>query len=62
MLAGSLSTCKIAINRFETQQSLLTGLPSVQEVSDHLKVSSRYLTDMLKSLTGQSTQQHIHNG
>jgi len=48
-------------NRFETQQSLLTGLPSVQEVSDHLKVSSRYLTDMLKSLTGQSTQQHIHN-
>jgi AraC-like DNA-binding protein len=48
-------------NRFETQQSLLTGLLSVQEVSDHLKVSSRYLTDMLKSLTGQSTQQHIHN-
>jgi AraC-like DNA-binding protein len=48
-------------NRFETQQSLLTGLPSVQEVSDHLKVSSRYLTDMLKSLTGQSTQQHIHS-
>jgi AraC-like DNA-binding protein len=48
-------------NRFETQQSLLTGLPSVQEVSDHLKVSPRYLTDMLKSLTGQSTQQHIHS-
>lgn len=47
--------------RIDTGQSPLTGLPSVQEVSDHLKVSPRYLTDMLKSLTGQSTQQHIHN-
>ena len=47
--------------RLDTGKSPLTGLPSVQEVSDHLNVSSRYLTDMLKSLTGQSTQQHIHN-
>lgn len=39
----------------------LNGLPSVQEVSDYLEVSPRYLTDMLKSLTGQNTQQHIHN-
>lgn len=38
----------------------LNGIPTVLEVADHLHVSSRYLTDMLKSLTGQSTQQHIH--
>ena len=48
-------------DRFEQQKTSLTGLPSVQEVSDHLQFSPRYLTDMLKSLTGQSAQQHIHN-
>jgi AraC-like DNA-binding protein len=47
--------------RFEHENSALNGLPTVQELSDHLKVSPRYLTDMLKSLTGQGAQQHIHN-
>jgi AraC-like DNA-binding protein len=47
--------------RLNATTTPLNGLPSVQEVSDHLEVSPRYLTDMLKSLTGQSTQQHIHN-
>lgn len=37
------------------------GLPSVQYVSSKMHVSSNYLSDMLKTLTGQSTQQHIHN-
>ncbi len=37
------------------------GIPTVQEVADHLNVSPRYLADMLKTLTGQSTQQHIHD-
>ncbi len=37
------------------------GLPSVQYVSDALHVSPNYLSDMLRKLTGQSTQQHIHN-
>jgi AraC-like DNA-binding protein len=45
-------------NRFADKAG---GIPTVLEVADHLHVSSRYLTDMLKSLTGQSTQQHIHN-
>ncbi|HSC54920.1 MAG TPA: helix-turn-helix transcriptional regulator [Phnomibacter sp.] len=36
-------------------------LPSVQYFSDKLFVSTTYLNDMLKSLTGQTTQQHIHN-
>jgi AraC-like DNA-binding protein len=39
----------------------LNGIPTVLEVAEHLYVSPRYLADMLKSLTGQSTQQHIHN-
>ena len=46
--------------RFTLQTALLTGLPSAQEIADHLKVSPRYLSDMLKSLTGKTTQQHIH--
>ncbi|GAA3951235.1 helix-turn-helix domain-containing protein [Chitinophaga oryziterrae] len=39
----------------------LDGIPTVPEVAKHLQVSSRYLTDMLRSLTGQSAQQHIHD-
>ncbi len=37
------------------------GLPTVKYVADNLNVSPNYLSDMLRSLTGQSTQQHIHN-
>ncbi|SFW79248.1 helix-turn-helix domain-containing protein [Chitinophaga sancti] len=36
-------------------------LPTVQQVANHLQVSPRYLSDMLKSLTGMGTQQHIHH-
>ena len=46
---------------FEAEKSLFEGPPTVQHVADHLKVSPRYLSDMLRSLTGQTTQQHIHN-
>jgi len=37
------------------------GIPTVLEVANYLNVSPRYLSDMLKSLTGQSAQQHIHD-
>ncbi|MXN90451.1 helix-turn-helix domain-containing protein [Flavobacterium sp. Sd200] len=46
---------------FNTQKTLLNGLPTVQYISDKLGVSSRYLSDMLRAHTGQSAQQHIHN-
>jgi len=36
------------------------GLPTVQYISEKLNISPNYLSDMLRSLTGQSTQQHIH--
>jgi AraC family transcriptional activator of pobA len=36
-------------------------LPTVEKLSSELNVSSSYLSDMLRSLTGQNTQQHIHN-
>ena len=37
------------------------GLPTVQYVAENLNLTSDYLSSMLKSLTGQSTQQHIHH-
>ncbi|PZU78045.1 MAG: AraC family transcriptional regulator, partial [Chryseobacterium sp.] len=36
------------------------GLPSVQFVADSLHISVKYLGSLLKQLTGQTTQQHIH--
>lgn len=35
-------------------------LPTVEKLANELNVSSAYLSDMLRSVTGQNTQQHIH--
>lgn len=37
------------------------GLPTVHYLAEQLNISPNYLSDMLRNLTGQSTQQHIHN-
>jgi AraC family transcriptional activator of pobA len=37
------------------------GLPTVHDVAGALNVSPNYLSFLLKSLTGRSTQQHIHD-
>ncbi|UOE50882.1 helix-turn-helix transcriptional regulator [Mucilaginibacter sp. SMC90] len=39
---------------------LSKGLPSVQYLADALNISSKYLSSLLKQLTGQTTQQIIH--
>lgn len=39
----------------------LKGIPGVQYFSSALNMSPNYLTDMLRSITGKSTQQHIHD-
>lgn len=46
---------------FNAQNDLQTGLPTVKFLSDKLNVSPNYLSDMLRTLTGQNAQQHIHN-
>ncbi|MBS1689840.1 MAG: helix-turn-helix transcriptional regulator [Bacteroidetes bacterium] len=46
---------------FNSDTLLRQGLPTVQYVADTLNVSPGYLSGMLKTLTGQSTQQHIHD-
>lgn len=46
---------------FIKDSGLENGLPSVQYISTQLNLSPRYLSDMLRSLTGQNTQQYIQN-
>jgi len=46
---------------FNNDDLVNKGLPSVQYIADQLNVSPNYLSDLLKVLTGQSTQQHIHD-
>lgn len=46
---------------FQSAHKQKQGLPTVQFLSEQLNVSASYLSDTLRSLTGQNAQQHIHN-
>jgi AraC family transcriptional regulator, transcriptional activator of pobA len=46
---------------FKGEKVQAFGLPTVKYVSENLNISPNYLSDMLRTLTGQSTQQHIHD-
>ena len=48
-------------NYFNDETALMKGLPTVHYLSEQLLVSPGYLSDMLRTLTGQNAQQHIHN-
>lgn len=52
---------KILDDCFNNKNPDLEGIPSVNYLSERLHMSSSYLSDMLRTLTGQNTQQHIHN-
>lgn len=45
---------------FDTDEPLQNGIPTVEYLAQQLNLSPRYLSDMLRSLTGQNAQQHIH--
>lgn len=47
-------------NYFNSENTLNKGLPSVHDIAQNLNLTPDYLSSMLKSLTGQTTQQHIH--
>jgi AraC-like DNA-binding protein len=47
--------------RFKQEAALVQGMLSVQELADSLNISPRYLSDMLRSLTGQNAQQYIQS-
>lgn len=52
---------KLLSDYFNSDDLVLKGLPTVQYISDNLNVSPTYLRGLLKMLTGQNTQQHIHD-
>lgn len=46
---------------FNSEDLISQGLPGVQYVAEKLNLSPGYLGSLLRVLTGQNTQQHIHN-
>ena len=48
-------------NCFNSDDLVEKGLPTVQYLAEALSVSPNYLSGLLKVLTGQSTQQRIHD-
>ena len=49
---------KVIDDYFNTPHT--SGLPTVQDIAQSLNISPMYLSSLLKSLTGLTTQQHIH--
>lgn len=47
-------------NYFDENKAVWNGLPVVKDLAEQLNVSQRYLSDMARVLTGQNTQQLIH--
>lgn len=57
-----LNRLEIILNEYFNSDSLAKrGLPTVHYVAEALNVSPNYLSGLLKVLTGQTTQQHIHD-
>ncbi len=48
-------------NYFNNDDLVNRGLPTVQFVAGELRLSPKYLSNLLRVQTGQNTQQHIHD-
>lgn len=56
-----LDRLEILLNTyFDSDDLINNGIPTVQIIAERLNVSPSYLGNILKIITGQSTQQHIH--
>lgn len=51
---------KLLHDHFEEGNAIEKGILSVHQVAENLNLSADYLSSMLKSLIGQTTQQYIH--
>jgi len=51
---------KLLNDHFRKDELMAQGLPTVAGLADSLNLSPKYLSSLLKALTGQNTQQHIH--
>jgi AraC-like DNA-binding protein len=52
---------KLLTDYFNNDDLISKGLPTVHYVAENLNVSPGYLGSLLRTLTGQNTQQHIHD-
>jgi AraC-like DNA-binding protein len=52
---------EILMEYFNSDILMKKGLPTVQYIAETLNISPGYLSGSLKTLTGKSTQQHIHD-
>jgi AraC family transcriptional activator of pobA len=52
---------KMLDDYFKSDDLAIKGLPTVHYLANRLNTSPNYLSGVLKTLTGQSTQQHIHD-
>ena len=52
-------TEQIIDDYFNEKDTSKTGILTVEHLADQLNLSAHYLSDLLRSLTGQSAQQHI---
>jgi AraC family transcriptional regulator, transcriptional activator of pobA len=52
---------EILTTYFDSDDLTNKGLPTVQYIAESLNISPNYLSSVLKTLTGQSTQQHIQD-
>jgi AraC-like DNA-binding protein len=57
-ILGRLET--LLTNYFNSDDLISKGLPKVEHLAGLLNISPKYLSSLLKVLTGQTTQQHIH--
>lgn len=51
---------KLLEDYFSGEDPGIKGLPGVQLIAETLNISPSYLSGLLRSLTGKSTQEHIH--
>ena len=51
---------KLLTDYFNSDDLISKGLPTVLSVAEKLNVSTSYLGSLLRVLTGENTQQHIH--
>ncbi|HEY5369767.1 MAG TPA: helix-turn-helix transcriptional regulator [Hanamia sp.] len=52
---------KLVSDYFNSEDLINRGLPTVHYVAEQLHLSPKYLSSLLHALTGQNTQQYIHN-